>query len=86
MTANGMLRVTGSFGINQDCESMTTVSPTREASVFYGLTTLLLFLTLIFFTFHSHIHFHSWFHCHLQFHLHFVSPHCFLFSKHLFIS
>lgn len=29
-----MLRVTGSFGINQDCESMTTVSPTREASVF----------------------------------------------------
>lgn len=43
MTANGMLRVTGSFGINQDCESMTTVSPTREASVFYGLTTFLFF-------------------------------------------
>lgn len=68
-----MLRVTGSFGINQDCESMTTVSPTREASVFYGLTTLFFFLTL-FFTFHSHIHFHSDFHRHFQFHFHFVSP------------
>ncbi|QYS98439.1 hypothetical protein H0G86_005618 [Trichoderma simmonsii] len=52
MTANGMLRVTGSFGINQDCESMTTVPPTREASVF-----LRSYHTSLLLTFFSHLSF-----------------------------